>query len=550
LSSTRTEFDREFDYIVVGAGTAGCVLAARLSEDGRNRVCLIEAGGSNRHPFITIPAAVGCAIMSPKFGWGLSTVPQPHLNGRRVPLPRGRVMGGTGSINGMAYFRGPARDFDDWAAMGNPGWSYADLLPYFLRSEHNPEYAGSPYHATGGPMGVSFPTSRNPLCESFNAAMASLGYSELPDFNVPDPNGYGYRQGTIWNGRRVSTASAYLKPALDRPNLAVRSETRVRRVLLDGKRAVGVEVQRHDEVRRLRAGKEVIVTCGTFHSPHLLLNSGIGDERDLQAWGITPLHHLPAVGHHLRDHPAAPIAMESDDATSYGHSLKALPRNIAQTFRYLATRTGQYASNLFETNAYIRTLPDSDRPDLQIVFQPARRNTRPFPIPLGHGYAIVIVCLYPKSTGRVSLSGPDPFALPLIDPALGSEAVDLETLVRGLKIARKIFAHESFRPYRGHEVFPGPAVASDEQWLEHIRATLTTVHHPGSTCRMGPAGDNVVDPELKVHGLEGLRVADASIYPRLVGANTNASVVAIAEKASDMILGRPAPPPAQIGARR
>ena len=548
MSSTRTEFDREFDYIIVGAGTAGCVLAARLSEDSRNRVCLIEAGGSNRHPFITIPAAVGCAIMSPRFGWGLSTVPQPHLNGRRVPLPRGRVMGGTGSINGMAYFRGPARDFDDWAAMGNPGWSYADLLPYFLRSEHNPEYAGSPYHATGGPMGVSFPTSRNPLCDAFNASMASLGYRELADFNVPDPNGYGYRQGTIWKGRRVSTASAYLRPALDRPNLAVRSETRVRRVLLDGKRAVGVEVQRHDDVRRLRAGKEVIVTCGTFHSPHLLLNSGIGDERDLKAWGITPLHHLPAVGHHLRDHPAAPIAMESDDATSYGHSLKALPRNIAQTFRYLATRTGQYASNLFETNAYIRTLPDSDRPDLQIVFQPARRNTRPFPIPLGHGYAIVIVCLYPKSTGRVSLSGPDPFALPLIDPALGSEAVDLETLVRGLKMARKIFAHESFRPYRGHEVFPGPAVVSDEQWLEHIRATLTTVHHPGSTCRMGPAGDNVVDHELKVHGLEGLRVADASIYPRLVGANTNASVVAIAEKASDMILGRPAPAPMAVTA--
>jgi choline dehydrogenase-like flavoprotein len=544
LSSTRTEFDREFDYIVVGAGTAGCVLAARLSEDVRNRVCLIEAGGSNRHPFIAIPAAVGCAIMSPKFGWGLSTVPQPSLNGRRVPLPRGRVVGGTGSINGMAYFRGPAKDFDDWAAAGNPGWSYAELLPYFLRSEHNPEYTGSPYHATGGPMGVSFPTSRNPLCDAFNASMASLGFKELPDFNVPDPNGYGYRQGTIWKGRRVSTASAYLKPALRRSKLELRRETRVRRVLLDGKRAVGVETQGGDgRIQRLRAGREVVVTCGTFHSPHLLLNSGIGDERDLQTWGITPLHDLPAVGHHLRDHPAAPIAMESDDATSYGHSWKALPRNVAQTLRYLATRTGQYASNLFETNAYIRTLPDSDRPDLQIVFQPARRNTRPFPIPLGHGYAIVIVCLYPRSTGRVSLSGPDPLAPPLIDPALGSDPVDLQTLVRGLKMARKIFAHESFARYRAREVFPGPAVATDEQWLEHIRATLTTVHHPGSTCRMGPAGDNVVDHELRVHGLEGLRVADASIYPRLVGANTNASVVAIAEKASDMILGRPAPPP-------
>jgi len=543
MSGAGAEPDREFDYIVVGAGTAGCVLAARLSENPENRVCLIEAGGSNRHPFIAIPAAVGAAIMSPKFGWGLSTVPQPHLHGRRVPLPRGRVIGGTGSINGMAYFRGPAKDFDDWAAMGNPGWSYADLLPYFLRSEHNPEYAGSPYHATGGPMGVSFPTSRNPLCDAFNASMASLGYAELSDFNVPDPNGYGYRQGTIWKGRRVSTASTYLQSAHGRRNLEVRTHTRARRVLFDGQLAVGVEIQSEDGIRRLRARKEIIVAGGTFHSPHLLLNSGIGDERELQALGVTPVHHLPAVGKHLRDHPAAPIAMETSDSTSYGHSWKALPRNVLEALRYLATRKGQFASNLFETNAYIRTLPDSDRPDLQIVFQPARRNTRPFPIPLGHGFAIVIVCLYPRSTGRVSLSGPDPLADPLIDPALGSDETDLQTLLRGLRMARKIFAHESFRRYHAHEVFPGPRVSSDEQWLEHIRQTLTTVHHPGSTCRMGPAGDNVVDHELRVHGLERLRVADASIYPRLVGANTNASVVAIAEKASDLILGRPAPAP-------
>ena len=293
-------------------------------------------------------------------------------------------------------------------------------------------------------MGVSFPTSRNRLCDAFNAALASLGYQELPDFNVPDPNGYGYRQGTIWNGRRVSTASAYLRPAMTRRNLAVLTETRGRRVLFDGKRAVGLEVEARNGITRLRARKEVIVSAGTFHSPHLLMHSGVGDERDLRSWGVTPVHHLPAVGRHLRDHPAAPIALETDDLTSYGHSWKALPRNIALCFQYLLTRRGALASNLFETNAYIRTLPESDRPDLQIVFQPARRNTRPFPIPLGHGYAIVIVCLYPKSTGRVTLSGPDPLALPLIDPALGSDATDLQTLVRGLKMARKIFAHESF----------------------------------------------------------------------------------------------------------
>lgn len=543
MNNNDSKFDRDYDYIVIGAGTAGCVLAARLSENPAHRVCLIEAGGSEKHLYVEIPAAVGCAIMSEEFGWGLSTVPQEHLGGRQVPLPRGRIIGGSGSINGMAYYRGPARDYDDWAAMGNPGWSYADLLPYFLRSEHNPEYAGSPYHATGGPMGVAFPRSRNKLCDAFNASMASLGYSELDDFNVPEPNGYGYRQGTIFNGRRVSTASAYLRPAMGRPNLDVVTNTRVRRILLDGKAAAGVETQAPGGIERLRAQKEVVLSCGTFHSPHVLLNSGIGDEKALASWGVTPLHHLPAVGRNLKDHPSAPIAMEMSDSTSYGLSWKALPRNILQCFQYLLLRSGPLSSNLFETNAYIRTRPDVDRPDTQLVFQPARRNTRPFPLPLGHGFAIVAVCLYPRSTGSVGLSGPDPLAAPLIDPALLSDEADLQTLLKGLRLARTVLTHEAFARYRAHEVLPGGATSSDDQLTEHIRATLVTVHHPGSTCRMGPAGDNVVDHELKVHGLERLRVADASIYPRLVGANTNASIVAIAEKASDMILGKPAPAP-------
>jgi len=541
LTAADPHFDREFDYIVVGAGTAGCLIAARLSEDPKLKVCLIEVGGSEKHPYIRIPAAVGAAIMSPRFGWGLTTVPQPHLGGRKVPLPRGKVVGGSGSINGMAYYRGPARDFDDWAAMGNPGWSYADLLPYFLRSEHNPEYEGSPYHATGGPMGVSFPRSRNRLCDAFNASMSALGYEELEDFNVPEPNGYGFRQGTIWNGIRVSTASAYLRPAMRRPNLELMMNTRTRRVLLDERVARGVEVQAPDGVKRLRANREVVVCGGTFHSPHILLNSGIGDEADLKRWGIAPLHHLPAVGRNLRDHPAAPLAMEMSDTTSYGLSWKALPRNILQCFQYLVLRSGPLSSNLFETNAYIKTHAGVDRPDLQIVFQPARRNPKPFPIPLGHGFAAVAVCLYPKSTGSVTLSGPDPLAEPLIDPALGSDEADILMILHGLKLARRIFDHESFAPYRAKEVLPGRGVSDDARLIEHIKNTLVTVHHPGSTCRMGPAGDNVVDHELKVHGLEGLRVADASIYPRLVGANTNASIVAIAEKASDMILGRPAP---------
>ena len=456
MSNAESSFDSEFDYIIVGAGTAGCVLANRLSEDPRHRVCLIEAGGSERHPFISIPAAVGCAIMSAKFGWGLKTVPQRQLGGREVPLPRGRVIGGSGSINGMAYYRGPARDFDDWAALGNPGWSYADLLPYFLRSEHNPEYANSPYHATGGPMGVSFPTKHpNRLCESFNVAMAAHGYVELADFNVPDANGYGYRQGTIWNGRRVSTASAYLRPAMSRPNLDVQTFTRTRRILLDGKAASGVEVQTQDGVRRFAARKEVVLCAGTYHSPHILLNSGVGSAEDLSSSGVTPLHDLPAVGRNLKDHPSAPIAMETSNATSYGLSWKALPRDIAQCVQYLFTRSGPLSSNLFETNAYIKSRPDADRHDMQLVFQPARRNPRPFPIPLGHGFAIAAVCLYPKSTGSVRLAGPDPLADPLIDRDTASWAQaraqnPRARELRGLRCTRGAAGQRRDRRRRAH----------------------------------------------------------------------------------------------------
>ena len=543
MNNVDSSFDQEFDYIVVGAGTAGCVLAARLSENSSHRVCLIEAGGSEKHPFISIPAAVGAAIMSPKFGWGLTTVPQKALNDRQVPLPRGKVVGGSGSINGMAYYRGPAKDFDDWAELGNPGWSFAELLPYFLRSEHNPEYEGSPYHSTGGPMGVSYPRSRNRLCEAFNAGMASMGYEELADFNIPTPNGYGYRQGTIWNGRRVSTASAYLKPAMPRHNLNVMTLTHTRRIVFDGKRAVGVEIERRDGTERLRARKEVVLAGGSYHSPHILLNSGIGDEADLTEWGVTPIHHLPNVGRQMKDHPSAPVAMDMTDSTSYGLSWRALPRNIRQFFQYFTVRSGQLSSNLFETNAYIRTSPDADRPDMQLVFQPARRNVKPFPIPLGHGFAIAVVCLYPKSEGAVSLAGPDPMAAPLIDLALGSNEDDLRFLVKGLRMARKVFSHETFKPYAATEREPGPTVTDDDALIEYVKNTLVTVHHPVSSCRMGPAGENVVNHELKVHGLKALRVADASIFPRVVGANTNAAVVAIAEKASDMILGRPAPAP-------
>lgn len=541
MTEATQNFIRNFDYIVVGAGTAGCVIAARLSEDPSIEVCLIEAGGSERHPYISIPAAVGCAIMNPKMGWGLKTTPQDALGGRQVPLPRGRIIGGSGSINGMAYYRGDGKDYDDWAAEGNPGWDYAHLLPYFLRSEHNPEKADSPYHATGGPMGVSFIRKPNRLCEAFNDAMKDFGYPYCDDFNAAHPNGYGYRQGTIWKGKRVSTASVYLRPAMKRKNLTVLKDTPTRRVLFEGTRATGVEVQAAEGIQCFGASKEVIVCGGAYHSPHILLNSGVGDSTELEASGVDVVHHLPGVGKNLHDHPSTYTALDMSNSTSYGISWKAAPRDILQFCQYGLFRGGPMASNLFETNAYIKTMPYSDRPDLQLVFQPARRNIKPFPIPINHGYAVATVCLYPLSRGTVTLASNDPLEAPLIDLALGKEGEDIQTLVRGLKLARRVAHHDSFGKYAATERVPGVDIQSDDELEAYVRETLITVHHPGSTCRMGNKASDVVNHELKIHGLDGIRVADASIYPRVPGANTNASVVAIAEKAADMILGVPAP---------
>jgi len=543
MTDNSIQFQQTFDYIIVGAGTAGCVLAARLSENPDNRVCLIEAGGSEKHPYISIPAAVGCAIMNPKMGWGLSTEPQEGLNGRRVPLPRGKIIGGCGSINGMAYYRGDGKDYDDWAAEGNSGWSYADLLPYFLRSEHNPEYKDSPYHNTGGPMGVSFIPKPNKLCNAFNEAMEDMGFPYCEDFNTAHPNGYGFRQGSIWKGKRVSTAATYLRPAMKRKNLTVLSKSPTRRVLFEGKKAIGVEIQSPAGIQSYGAGKEVIVSGGAYHSPHILLNSGVGDSAHLQEIGIDVVHDLKGVGKNLHDHPSTYTALDMDDSTSYAISWKAMPRDIMQFFQYALFRGGPMASNLFETNAYIKTLPYSDRPDLQLVFQPARRNIKPFPIPINHGYAVATVCLYPLSRGAVTLASNDPLQAPKIDLGLGKEREDIQTLLRGLKLARQVALHDSFGQYDATERVPGKDIQSDDELEAYIRETMITVHHPGSTCRMGNSDTDVVNHELKVHGMENLRVADASIYPRVPGANTNASVVAIAEKAADMILCVSAPEP-------
>jgi choline dehydrogenase-like flavoprotein len=531
-----------FDYVIVGGGTAGCVLAARLSEDGTSTVCLVEAGGEDRHPLIHIPATVGAAIGRPHLNWRFLTVPQPHLDNRRIPLPRGRVLGGSGSINGMVYFRGQRQDFDEWAAMGNPGWSYREVLPYFIRSESNDSYAGSPYHGFDGPIRVSHIPQPNPMIPAFLEAMHSLGFKRCEDFNVPEPEGYGPRQGTIRDGRRDSTAVAYLRPARSRTNLTVMTDCLATRILMRNRRATGIELLRDGETKQIEARREVVLSAGAVQSPQLLLLSGIGDGAALQALGIVSVHHLPGVGANYHDHLAAAVLMEMSNSESYGISLRAAPRAIVNMLEYALFRRGPLASNVFEATAFIRSTERLDRPDLQIVFQPARRNPGTFPFPLGHGFALSVVNLYPKSRGRVSLASPDPHAAPLVDPNLLGVADDLAPTLRGLVLSRRIIAAAPFARYRATEAQPGPVVQNEAALEAYVRRTASTVHHPVGSCRMGRDADAVVDAELRVHGVEGLRVADASIFPRVVGGNTNAAVVMVAEKAADLMRGRPAPP--------
>ena len=535
-----------FDYVIVGAGTAGCVLANRLSEDQSNRVCLIEAGPRDSNFFIHVPALVAAAMVRPSIVWGYWSAPQRNLDGRKVPIPRGRVLGGTSSINGMVYIRGNPRDYDDWAAAGNRGWSYQELLPYFVRSENNEAFHGSPYHGKGGPMNVLSIKRPNPLNEAFWEAMQSLQYRRNDDFNGPDTEGYGPRQGTIKDGRRESGVTAFLEPAMNRPNLTVLTKTLVTRVVLENRRAIGVEIQRDGETRPIGARREVILSGGSIGSPQILLLSGIGDGAALQALGISVQHNLPGVGANYHDHVASAVLMATSNSTSYGISLKALPRGAWNVFEYLLMRKGPLASNVFESHAFVKTTSGLDRPDTQIVFQPARRNQSTFPLPLGHGFNISVVLLYPKSRGRIALSSPDPRAMPIIDPNILSMPEDFDPLVRGLKLARRILAAPAFSPYQGTEFLPGPKVESDEAFKEYLRATTATVFHPAGSCRMGVDDAAVVTPELKVRGVDGLRVADASIFPRLMGGNTNAPVVMVAEKAADMILGRTPPPRIQL----
>jgi choline dehydrogenase len=538
--------ETSFDYVIVGAGTAGCVLAGRLAEDPATQVCLIEAGASDRHPLVSTPSMVAAAIATRRLNWRFETTPQANLKGRCIAQPRGKVVGGSGSINGMVYSRGNPRDYGDWEAAGAAGWGYTSVLPYFLRSENNQDLPASLYHGRGGPMNVRWPARPNRLNNDFIAATESLGFKRSSDFTGADSEGVGFRQGTIRAGRRETTARAFLRPALRRGNVALYTDSFALRVTIENGRAAGVVYEREGREHQVRARREVILSAGTLQTPQLLLLSGIGPATELKAAGIEPMLDLPGVGRNFHDHLACPVMMRSEDPTSYGISLRALPRGILNIFEYLVLRSGPFASNVFESVAFLKTAPGLDRPDVQFVFQPATRPKPNFPLPVGHGYAISPVCLYPKSRGRITLQGPDPHLAPLIDPQLLSVAEDIQPLIRAIKLARRILAAANFSRYRATEVAPGLPVQADEDIADFIRSTAYTVHHQVGTCRMGGGADAVVDPQLRLLGLSGLRVADASVIPSIVGGNTNAVVVMIAEKAADLIRRRPLLAPAEL----
>jgi choline dehydrogenase len=531
--------DAQFDYVIVGAGTAGCVLAARLSEDRHSRVCLLEAGGPAHHPFIHVPALVGAAIAHRGLSWGLCTEPQTALNNRRVPLPRGKVIGGSGSINGMAYHRGHPKDYDDWAAAGNAGWSWHEVLPYFRLSENNADRRDTNVHGIGGPIHVTFIPKPNRLNQAFLDAFAALGgYRHCDDFTGLDPEGYGLRQGTIYRGVRDSSARAMLMPALKRPNLTVLTRTAVTGIRIEAGRAAGVDIAAAAGQRRVLASREVLLCAGAVHSPQLLMLSGIGPAQHLESVGLSVKADLAGVGANYHDHPAVPIALEMRDTTSYGLSWRTLPRALWNIAEYLLARRGALASNVFESTAFIRSSADADRPDIQIAFQPARRNPHTFPLPLGHGFAFSVVNLYPRSRGEVRLASNDPRVAPRVNPNILADPEDCAPLLRGLQLARQLCDTPAFAPYNADEVRPGRGVRSDAEFRAYLREATVTVHHPVGSCRMGIDAMAVVDPALRVRGIEALRVVDASVFPSIVGGNTNAPIVMVAEKAVDLIMGR------------
>jgi choline dehydrogenase-like flavoprotein len=525
-----------FDYLVLGGGSAGSVLAGRLSEDPATRVALLEAGGSGDSWFVRLPVGAWAMIPTRINNWGFDTVPQAGLGGRRGYQPRGRGLGGSSAINAMIYIRGHRKDYDGWAAAGATGWSYEEVLPYFRRSEGN-ERLGGPFHGQEGPLKVSDLRTDNPFHGRFLAAAREAGFPLNEDFNGAEQEGLGTYQVTQHGGERWSAARGYLLPHLGkRPNLEVRTRTRVLRILFEGRRAVGAEVLQRGERRTLRARREVLLAAGALQSPQLLMLSGIGPAAELARHGIAVLHDAPEVGRNLQDHTDFIFGHETQSLDTLGISFRGTARALRELGRFRRDRRGMLTSNFAECGGFLRTRPDLDAPDIQIHFVTGLVDDHARRIRLGHGLSCHVCVLRPRSRGSVALASADPQAAPLIDPAFFADPADLEDMVAGFKLTRRLLRAPSLARWLGRDLFTA-GVEDDEAIREVLRSRCDTVYHPVGSCRMGSDPASVVDPQLRVRGVEGLRVIDASVMPSLVGGNTNAPTVMIAEKAVDLLRG-------------
>ncbi|OXJ07136.1 GMC family oxidoreductase [Burkholderia sp. HI2500] len=523
-----------FDYLVVGGGSAGSVLASRLTEDPDVTLCLFEAGGTGDGWPVTVPAALVLMIPSKLNNWAFETVPQKGLQGRRGYQPRGKALGGSSAINAMVYTRGHHADYDDWAALGNEGWGWNDVFPYFKRSEHN-ERLGNEWHGRGGPLWVSDLRTNNPFQARWLDAARECGLPVTDDFNGAEQEGVGIYQVTQKNGERWSAARAYLFPHLKtRGNLTVETGAQVRRIVFDGKRAVGVEVTRGGNVETVWAKKEVILSAGALQSPQLLMLSGVGPKDELERHGIQVVADLPGVGENLQDHPDFVVSYKTNSLDALGVSVRGAIKTLGDIRQYRNSRTGTLTTNFAEGGAFLKTRPDLDRPDVQMHFVVGPVSDHGRKVRLGHGLSCHVCLLRPKSRGSVKLRSADPLDAPLIDPAFLEHDDDLEVLVEGYKLTRRLMAAPAMARFVTEDLFASRS-RSDDDIRALLRERTDTVYHPVGTCRMGNDALAVVDSQLRVRGTEGLRVVDASIMPTLVGANTNAPTIMIGEKASDLI---------------
>ena len=532
-----------YDFVIVGGGSAGCVLANRLSASGRWQVLLLEAGPADSNPFIHVPAGIIPVIRSNTLNWKFWTAPQQACGGRPMFWPRGRTLGGSSSINAMCYIRGHAWDYDHWASLGNDGWSYQDVLPYFRKMENFEAIDQLPgarqFHGSGGPLNVAGHRYLNPLMSAFVDAAQQAGHARTADFNGAQQEGVGYYHVMQKDGQRCSNARGFLTPALQRPNLKVITDAHAARVLFEGKRAVGVRYLEKGRYAEARARQEVILSAGAIGSPQLLLLSGVGPRQQIEKHGIQPVHELPGVGENLQDHLDIHVTWSEKTRNAVTLHPTSLWRSLKAVFQYLFGRRGELTSNMAQAGGFLKSDPAQPIPDLQwhlVPFIYSDHGQNLTPLFKHYAFTLMTCFLRPESRGSIRLASADPLAPPLIDANYLATPRDMEALVKGLKLARQVLAQPAFAPHRLEEMEPGAAVQSDEQIRDFIRRRAETVYHPVGTCKMGRDALAVVDPRLRVHGLTGLRVVDASIMPTLIGGNTNAPTTMIAERAADLIL--------------